>query len=297
LNGIKLRPCAIRDLKSGQRAWRPAATLTTLAAVLDLDAYLERIGLDGRPSLAQLHRAHLTSIPFENLDPHQGLPVSLELEDLERKLVGERRGGYCFEQNLLFKAALEALGVEVDLLLARVRTGAQPGLVRPRSHLLLRVSANGASWHADVGFPRGILEPIPFGPGPTQEQSGWSFRVVEEASELVLQKLAGDEWADVYGFVPQPVPLIDVETSNWWTSTHPSSLFVTGLIVGVRGDDGTGTLLCDWSELSLSQQTPTSTSVTPLAREAIPELLATRFSLPGFALNADERLVRVATAP
>jgi N-hydroxyarylamine O-acetyltransferase len=271
--------------------------------VFDLDAYLERVGLDGRPSIAQVHRAHLTSIPFENLDPHQGLPVSLEVEDLERKLVTERRGGYCFEQNLLLKAALEALGAEVDMFLARMRLPkpgdtraspfwpAKPGVVQSRSHLLLRVSENGASWHADVGFARGILEPIPFGPGPTQEQSGWSFRVVEDGSELVLQKLAGNEWADVYGFLPQPVPLIDVETSNWWTSTHPRSLFVTGLIVGVRGDDGTGTLLCDWSELSLSEQTPAGTSVTPLEREAIPELLATRFSLPGFTLAADERLV------
>jgi len=277
--------------------------------MFDLDAYLERIGLDGRPSIAQVHRAHLTSIPFENLDPHQGLPVSLEVEDLQRKLVSERRGGYCFEQNLLLKAALEALGAEVDMFLARMRLPkpgdtrasplrpAKPGVVRPRSHLLLRVSENGASWHADVGFARGILEPIPFGPGPTQEQSGWSFRVVQDGSELVLQKLAGDEWVDVYGFLPQPVPLIDVETSNWWTSTHPRSLFVTGLIVGVRGDDGTDTLLCDWSELSLSEQTPAGTSVTPLQREAIPELLATRFSLPGFALDADGRLVRVAAAP
>ena len=277
--------------------------------MFDLDAYLERIGLNGRPSIAQVHRAHLTSIPFENLDPHQGLPVSLEVEDLERKLVTERRGGYCFEQNLLLKAALEALGAEVDMFLARMRLPkpgdtraspfrpAEPGVVRPRSHLVLRVSENGASWHADVGFARGILEPIPFGPGPTQEQSGWSFRVVEDGSELVLQKLAGDEWADVYGFLPQPVPLIDVETSNWWTSTHPRSLFVTGLIVGVRGDDGTGTLLCDWSELSLSEQTPAGTSVTPLEREAIPELLATRFSLPGFALGADGRIVRTADAP
>jgi len=271
--------------------------------VFDLDAYLERIGLDGRPSIAQVHRAHLTSIPFENLDSHQGLPVSLEVEDLERKLVSERRGGYCFEQNLLLKAALEALGAEVDMFLARMRLPkpgdtraspfrpAKPGVLRPRSHLLLRVSENGASWHADVGFPRGMLEPIPFGPGPTQEQSGWSFRVVKDGSELVLQKLEGDEWADVYGFLPQPVALIDVETSNWWTSTHPSSLFVTGLIVGVRGDDGAGTLLCDWSELSLSEQTPAGTSVTPLEREVIPELLATRFSLPGFALAADGRLV------
>jgi N-hydroxyarylamine O-acetyltransferase len=265
--------------------------------MLDLDAYLERIGLSGRPSIAQLHRAHLTSIPFENLDPHQGLPVSLEVEDLQRKLVTERRGGYCFEQNLLLKAALEALGAEVEMFLARMRLGAKPGVVRPRSHLVLRVSENGASWHADMGFARGILEPIPFGPGPMREQSGWSFRVVEERSELVLQKLEGDEWVDLYDFLPQPVPLIDVETSSWWTSTHPRSLFVTGLIVGVRGDGGTSTMLSDWNQLSLSEETPAGTSMTPLEREAIPELLATRFSLPGFELGADERVVRAAAEP
>ncbi len=72
--------------------------------MFDLDVYLERIGLDGRPSIAQVHRAHLTSIPFENLDPHRGLPVSLEVEDLERKLVIERRGG------LLFRAEPAAEG-------------------------------------------------------------------------------------------------------------------------------------------------------------------------------------------
>jgi N-hydroxyarylamine O-acetyltransferase len=70
-----------------------------------------------RPS----HRAHLTSIPFENLDPWSGRPVSLDLVDVERKLVAERQGGYCFEQNLLLAAALEQLGYEVELLLARAR--------------------------------------------------------------------------------------------------------------------------------------------------------------------------------
>jgi N-hydroxyarylamine O-acetyltransferase len=184
------------------------------------------------------------------------------------------------------------------MFLARTRLGAKPGVVRPRTHLVLRVSENGASWHAAVGFgARGILDPIPFRPGRTQEQSGFGFRIVEDGPELVLQKLAGDEWVDAYGFHPQPVPLIDVETSNWWTCTNPGSLFVTGLIVGVRRDDGTGTLLSDWSELSLGEETPAGTSVTPLEPDAIPELLATRFSLPGFALGADDRLVRVGAAP
>jgi len=46
-----------------------------------LDAYLERIGLSGRPTLSQMHRAHATSIPFENLDPQRGVPASLSLID------------------------------------------------------------------------------------------------------------------------------------------------------------------------------------------------------------------------
>ncbi len=160
--------------------------------MFDLDAYLARIGLTGRPDLAELHRAHVAAIPFENRDPHNGVPVSLEIADLQRKLVTERRGGYCFEQNLLLKAALEARGAEVDLMLARVRAGAPPGTIRPRSHLVLRVEAEGAIWHADAGFGLGtLLEPIPFGPGEIHEQSGWRFRVVEEGQELVLQTADG----------------------------------------------------------------------------------------------------------
>ena len=90
--------------------------------MFDLDAYLARIGLTGRPALAEMHRAHTTSIPFENLDPRRGVPVSLALDDLQRKLVGERRGGYCFEHNLLFKGALEALGTVLGPEPARTQT-------------------------------------------------------------------------------------------------------------------------------------------------------------------------------
>jgi N-hydroxyarylamine O-acetyltransferase len=124
--------------------------------MLDLAAYLERIGLNGRPSIAQVHRAHLTSIPFENLDPHQGLPVSLEAEDLERKLVTERRGGCCCsEQNLLLKAALEALGAEVDMFLARTRLGAKPGVVGPAVTL-----SCASARTAQAGTPTWGLAPV-----------------------------------------------------------------------------------------------------------------------------------------
>lgn len=278
--------------------WSPAshasarASPTKLAAMLDLNSYLARIGLHGRPSITQVHRAHLTSIPFENLDPHCGIPVSLALEDVEQKLVSRRRGGYCFEQNLLLKAAFEALGAEVDMLLARVRVGAPPGVMRPRSHLVLRVRDRGSDWHADVGFGLGSpLEPLPFGPAGEQVQAGWRFRVVEDGPELVLQTAEADDWLDVYAFRPDPVPLVDLETSNWFTSTHPHSPFVTGVIVSAHADDGSRTMLRDWDGLALKEQTPTAVTTTPVQRDAVPELLATRFGLPGYVLNADGRLV------
>jgi N-hydroxyarylamine O-acetyltransferase len=242
-----------------------------------------------------VHRAHATSIPFENLDPQRGVPVSLAVEDLERKLVGERRGGYCFEQNLLLKAALEAMGAEVEPMLARVRYGAEPGVTRPRSHLVLRVKMAGESWLADVGFGLGtLLEPLPFAPGAAAEQSGWSFRVVQDVPELVLQGMEGEEWVDLYGFIAEPVPAIDVETSNWWTSTHPRSPFVTGLMVSGQDEQGVRTSVRDWGELVLRETTPAGESVsTPLARGDVPELLAARFGLEGFALDDDgHRLVR-----
>src|SRR3982074_3154902 len=108
-----------------------------MAKLADLHAYLTRIGLEGTPTLADLHQAHATSIPFENLDPANGTPNSLELSDLEDKLVRRRRGGYCFEQNLLFKAVIETLGIgQVQPMLARVRMGNR-GELRPRTHLVL----------------------------------------------------------------------------------------------------------------------------------------------------------------
>jgi N-hydroxyarylamine O-acetyltransferase len=265
--------------------------------MLDFAAYLERVGLSVSepPTWQAIHRAHATSIPFENLDPHRGIPVSLAQEDLERKLVHERRGGYCFEQNLLLASALEYLGLTVELLLARVRRGAPLGTVRPRSHLVLRVTDDDHRvWHADVGLGLGtLLDPLPFGPdsAAAHEQSGWSFRVIEEGFELVLQTLAEGSWSDVYAFPPQPVPRIDIETSNWWTSTNPRSPFVFGLIACVHHPDGSRESISDWSgPLELRVQSPEDTQVSQLSREAIPELLAERFALSGFVLDADGRV-------
>jgi N-hydroxyarylamine O-acetyltransferase len=223
--------------------------------------------------------------------------VSLELDAIARKLVEERRGGYCFEQNLLLKAALEALGAEVELFLARVRFKAD-GVTRPRAHLVMRVTFDDAVWHADVGFGLGsLLDPLPWGPDGEHEQSGWRFRIVEDGLEHVLQTIEGDRWSDVYGFPPQVVPFVDLETSNWWVSTHPHSPFVWGLVASIQDDDGKRTSVSDWSELALTEETPAGKSVTPLSREELPGLLAAHFELEGWALGADGRLVLAHARP
>ena len=259
--------------------------------MFDLDGYLERIGLSGRPGIVEVHRAHSTSIPFENLDPRRGVPVSLAPEDLADKLISRRRGGYCFEQNLLLAAALRALGWNVELFLARVRYGAPPGVIRPRSHLLLRVHDGERAWHADVGFGQGtLLDPIPFGPGGEHEQAGWRYRVVSDGPEHVLQQAQADGWADLYAYMPHPNPEIDVGTINWWVSTHPHSPFVTGLVVAIQDAEGKRSVLSDWGgELTLTERTPTATSATTVTMEMVPGLLEERFGLGGFELDGEGR--------
>ncbi len=253
----------------------------SLARMFELQAYLKRIGLASPHSLAELHRAHVTRIPFENLDSLVGIPVSVDPDAVAAKLVAGGRGGYCFEHNVLFKTALEAVGATVEPILARVRNGQPPLPAGPLTHLLLRVRHGGSVWHADVGFGQGtLLEPIPFGPGGPYEQSGWRFRVVKEDRLLVLQTETADGWRDLYAFAPEPAQPIDIEVNNWFTCTHPQSRFVTRLLVTEHAQDGTRTTLTDFSgELSLSVQTPSGGEREPVAREALPKLLRERFGL------------------
>jgi N-hydroxyarylamine O-acetyltransferase len=263
--------------------------------VLDFGAYLERIGLnaDDSPRWQTIHRAHATSIPFENLDSHRGIPISLEQADIERKLVAKRRGGYCFEHNLLLLSALEELGLQVEPMLARVRRDGSPPEERSPSHLILRVTDEaGRAWHADVGFGLGtLLDPIPFGPTGVHAQSGWSFQVVPDGDELVLQTLGPDGWSDVYGFRPERAVKADIEVNNWWICTNPNSPFVFGLIATVSHPDGRRDALFDWSgPLHLTAASPSGVTTTEEPREAIPSLLADRFNLPGFELGPDGRV-------
>lgn len=197
-------------------------------AGLDLDAYLERVGFEGRrePSaetLRALHLAHRAAIPFENLDVVIGRGVDVSLPAVEDKLVGRRRGGYCFEHGVLFGAVLERFGFAVDRYLARV--GSADGDVRPRTHMSLHVRLDDGGWLADVGFGGGLLEPLPWSDGSRARQGRWTYelaRIGERHWELREETPAARQ--ALYHFIAEPQHSIDVVVANHYISTHPSSV-------------------------------------------------------------------------
>ncbi|WP_416972941.1 arylamine N-acetyltransferase family protein [Streptomyces sp. 4F14] len=203
--------------------------------LLDLDAYLARIGHPTTPVTPEsLHRAHKAAIAFENVDVALERGISLGLPHIQRKLVASGRGGYCFEHNLLLAAALEATGVPVTRLLARVRQGKK--LIRYRAHTTLLVDIDGETHLADVGFgAESLLAPLPLVDGATHTEGGFTWRLVREGEDWVLQALHDDGWFDLYAFRPELHHAVDFDVSNHYTATHPRSTF-TGKLVAMRGD-------------------------------------------------------------
>lgn len=207
--------------------------------MIDLDAYFERIGYRGAPTptlatLRALQLAHVSAIPFENLSVWRGQPVSVELPAIGAKLIHARRGGYCYEHNTLFAAVLQALGFEVMPRLARVRWQVPAEVITGRSHLCLNVAIDGRTWLVDAGFGGiGPTAPLDLAQPGTQSTPHEPRRMQADPDGSVRHHvdLGGETWAEVYRMEPSPVFPVDVAMANWFTSTHPQSLFRRSLIV------------------------------------------------------------------
>jgi N-hydroxyarylamine O-acetyltransferase len=203
---------------------------------VDLDAYFKRIGYDGPgtstlETLRELHRLRPQAIALENLDPLLKRPVKLDPEMLDQKLVRSDRGGYCYEQNLLFGHILRALGFAVTNLATRVLWAVPPGVHTARDHMLLRVDLDGEPYLVDVGFGGNVLT-VPLRLESTEEQATphEPFQVFKEGDRYTVRfKLRGD-WAKHYRFDLSEQLQAGHEQGNWFVSTHPNSIFVNGLM-------------------------------------------------------------------
>jgi N-hydroxyarylamine O-acetyltransferase len=163
--------------------------------------------------LRAIHSLHPDAIPFENLDPLLGRPVRLDLRFLEEKLITQRRGGYCFEQNTVLAAALEAIGFRVRTLAARVVWRAQDS---PRTHMLLLVDAGPeGTYIADVGFGGYLLgAPLELALDQVQQSTGGDWLIVEAEREFLLQVRLPLGWRDVYRFSLERQLPADYEVTN-----------------------------------------------------------------------------------
>ncbi|MGW6445749.1 arylamine N-acetyltransferase family protein [Lentzea sp. NPDC055074] len=257
--------------------------------LLDPVAYLGRIGhpAPGPDALASVHRAHKAAIPFENVDVALERGVSLDLADVQAKLVHARRGGYCFEHNLLFAAALEHFGFTVTRLLGRVRLN-RP-VVRYRAHTVLLVEAEGTRFLCDVGFgAQGLLVPIPFEDGAIVTAGGFRWRLVREAGQWVLQIRQDGAWFELYSFALEQHHAVDFEVSNYYTSHHPRSTF-TGRLVVMRGDEQVQQTLTG-TELS-TRHADGRTDHSTFAPADVPAVLREVFDL-SLSSSDSTRLVR-----
>jgi N-hydroxyarylamine O-acetyltransferase len=193
---------------------------------MNVDAYLERIGADRSTGLEDLHRLHQTAVPFENLSMYLGEPVSLAPGDLYAKIVGRRRGGFCYELNGLFALLLERLGHDVTRLGARVNGGP------PFDHLTLLVDG---VWLVDVGFGAHSTYPLRFDNRSPQADPGGTFTIVPAADgDVDVIKDGNPE----YRIEMRRRELSDFGPTCWWQATSPDSHFTRKTICTRLDGDG-----------------------------------------------------------
>ena len=198
-----------------------------------LDAYLARIGLRGPceptlETLVALHRAHMLSVPFENLDIHLGRPLVLDPAANFGKIVTRRRGGWCYEQNGLFGWVLEQVGFNVTLLGARV-VGERVG--RDLGHLMLRVDLD-RPWLADVGFGESSLVPVPLSDEPWQVVVSGGMR-----REFTLRPRRLEEFAEMCAFSQTSPDIVFTQRRLCTLATETGRVTLTDLRLVERDGD------------------------------------------------------------
>ncbi len=213
---------------------------------MDVSAYLTRIHYDGPllptlETLQGLQRAHLLSVPFENLSIHAHEPILLQNNALFDKIVLRRRGGFCYELNGLFAALLRQLGFQVAMLSAGVAKG-ENGFGPDFDHMSLMVELKDR-WLVDVGFGDSFRQPLWIDSRNAQEQGECSYQFMEEEQYLVLSESSrGSAWKAQYRFTLRPYELADYAGMCQYHQTSTESSFTQRRICTLARPDGRVTL-------------------------------------------------------
>lgn len=284
-------------MKQKATAYRRQNPSLENGSTLDLKAYFQRIGYtDSRPApnletLQAIQRLHPQAIAFENFNPLLGVPVLLDLPSLQQKMVHYKRGGYCFEHNLLLYHVLIELGFTVTPLAGRVLWNKPVTQITARTHMLLLVEIEGENYISDVGF--GTMTPtapLLLKPEIIQNTPNESYQLFKEDGGYLLQAKIDSEWKPLYRFNLQPQNQIDYKVANWYVSTHPDSHFVTGLTVALSAPGRRYTLSNNQFSIHGEQEGTSKQKVTDAAQ--LQSLLEDTFNISLSGLPKVEALLK-----
>ena len=213
---------------------------------MDVKAYLERIDYSGPLALTpdvlrDLQVAHLLAVPFENLSIHAKEPIVLEDEALFTKIVGRRRGGFCYEANGLFAALLRELGFDAVMLSAGV-ANAEGEFGPDFDHMALMVTLD-QRWLVDVGFGDSFREPLLLDERSEQIQGRHAYRILPDGAHLILERRDdGNPWQAQYRFDLQPHVFADYADMCHYHETSPQSHFTQRRVCSLATPSGRVTL-------------------------------------------------------
>lgn len=217
--------------------------MTGESQLADMSGYLQRLGFADVPpptleTLRELQARHIATFAFETLSTMLRAPVPVDLPSLERKILHEGRGGYCYELNRLFLALLRGLKFQARGITGRVVMGGPEDAWTARTHMLVLVSVGAGHYIGDVGFG-GLVPTAPLALDTEDEQPTphGAYRVTRQQERYMLRAQVAGEWRALYAFDLQAQEDIDFEMGNWYVSTHPASSFL-GQLVAARAEPG-----------------------------------------------------------
>ncbi len=209
----------------------------------EITKYLSRIKLDdcnnNLDGLTKLQEHHLENIPFENLDVVVGRKIELNYNNLFNKVIINKRGGYCFELNVLYSKLLKSLGFSPKPVLGRVWLR-NPDRTPPRNHLAHLVDIEGKIYVTDVGFG-GLTTRIPLDINESSQvnDKDGTVRILPFADkQFMVQRQIDDGWSNQYSFENVEISEEDIHISNYYMSTNPKSHFFNDKFIGKFTKDG-----------------------------------------------------------
>lgn len=211
---------------------------------MNTSAYLARVGLRdsdfalNADFLKKLQYAHVTTVPYENLDILDGIPISLDPAVMFEKIVTQHRGGYCFEVNGLLSALLKELGFSVKNHLARFLRGEES--IPVRRHRVLSVTCPDGRWLCDVGIGQNApRHPLKLEQGLVQTQFGETYKVEwDDFHGWIVYDLHNGEWRKFYSFTEDEQLDIDFIMPSFYCEKHPDVPFHKDVMVAIKTADG-----------------------------------------------------------